>query len=283
MRITTIVLARAAAPLVSFCFLLFLTSCDSAVARRGHAVLQSAGFADVAPPASVTADIICDRPACSDNSLTDTLAIVLAEIGSRPGSVISVWMAGQHVTEAVHLGERRVPPLPEMGGDRVRAEHISTFVTAVSAHFRQAAQEHLEARTNSASPLAETLMRVAMTRVGDRSSRQVRWVISDARQVVRPEVDFECGALPSPEAFTQHLHRAGVLTPGALRGTDIIFTHAAVTPVDDNRCLYSIARSVAVKHLWEAALIRGSARSVRFRSGALSPAELRDLLDEVQP
>lgn len=268
-------------PLIAVAALL-MAGCDTSVGERSVTALQSVGLAAAPECDGVTLDILCDRPACTAETFGVTLETALPVIGACPDSEARTWIVGEHVTSAVLLGSRPVAERTQPG-ERAKHAHATAYAASASTNFRQAAQEYFAARPNTASPLAETLMRAAMSRPEVRSRRRIIVYITDTRQVVRPEIDFECGTLPSAEAFVEHLHRSDLLTAGSLRGIDVIFTCAAVTPVDNNRCAYSISRSVAVQRLWEAALVRAGARSIHFRTSPLASADLLDILAEVAP
>jgi hypothetical protein len=226
------------------------------------------GTRDKPPQPPIVADIICDPSSgstCTEATLDDVLAVMLARAAERPGSAVRLWLQGKDVPTTHMIGEV-VSAKPRGTGRRARA----AYVTRWSMDARRkllAALRSSSAKHWRRSPIAEALSRVALQGAPVGAEREII-VITDALEV-SDFGDFECGVLPAPKRFVASLQRSRVLDSHSLAGVRVRFCLLDLGSIDRGRCAMTLARAEAVEALWTAAAKAAGAADVTFDHGAL--------------
>jgi hypothetical protein len=230
-------------------------------------VCQAIGMCDIPllPPAAV--DVICDASvgsSCVRTTLESVLDAELRRIIERPGSTVRLWELGSTVGETRLIGEQRVPVATKPNA-RARRAHEDGIAVTAKAYFLKSAESALRGPGKRRSPILEGLTKVALARDPGAAHRRIV-VVTDGREY-SDLADFECGNLPQPAIFVRELQRRSVFTPGALADTSVLFVGMTMDNIHGGRCAASVAREVAVRDLWRAALVGAGAVDVEFRMG----------------
>lgn len=232
----------------------------------------STGICDVPPDPTITIDVICDSSlgsTCTKSAITATLDNTLPLIAQRPGSTVRLWAMSGTVDGVVTLG---IVTSPETSpATRTKRREQDAFVDAAKARLLLNADAAF-LRPAAQSPIADTLARVLMATSGD--ERRLVIVISDMREFQSGRYDFECGPLPSPEAFTKKLIADRVLAPDSMKHLGVAFTYVGVPPVDKRRCPATIQRAKAIEALWTTVVTSTGGTVVRYTDGAVQLADL---------
>jgi hypothetical protein len=244
--------------------LLLLASCGN----FGQTVGSWLGTRDKPSQPPIITDIVCDPSSgstCTEVTLDNVLAVVLARAAEQPGSAVRVWLQGKDVPTTRMIGAV-VSARPRGTGRRAKA----TYVARWSAEARQkllSAMRGSAAKHWRRSPIAEALSRVALEGGPAGAEREII-VITDALEV-SDFGDFECGGLPSPKKFVATLERNRVLDARSLAGVRVRFCHLDLGAIDRGRCAMTLARAEAVEALWTAAVKAAGTSEVTFDHGAL--------------
>jgi len=265
---------RALATIILASLLATAVACESPIAKKAGAGLETIGLVTTPDPPAVSVDLLCDRPACNRVTLPQTLDPVLGELARRPGSSLREWLQGEDVTATTLVAEC-VSPAKDEASDTVRAAGTARFLHDARTALQQAVQPAMNAPLNTVSPIAESITKIALTPSTSASDRRVLIILSDARHVViKKHQDWECGTLPEPETFIKGLHAEAILPPASLRGIDVLIAGAAVGPVDGGRCTFTLERASRIERLWIATLRAAGARSIAYLPGAPTRADL---------
>ena len=233
----------------------------------------STGICDAPPDPAVAIDVICDSSlgsTCTKEAIAETLENTLPLIAQRPGSTLRLWSMSGTVDGVLTLG---IVTSPETSpAARARKREQDAFVKAAKARLLLNADAAF-VRPAAQSPIADTLARVLMATSGDERRSVV--VISDMREFQSGRYDFECGPLPSPEAFTKRLIADRVLAPDGMKHRGVAFTYVGVPPVDRRRCPATIQRAKAIEALWTTVVTSTGGAVVRYTDG---PVQLADLV-----
>jgi len=245
---------------------LSVLGCDG---RGSRVVAQTTRALGITPPAerpTNTTQILLDASLQSPGS-SETLAQVVdgivPDMATRPApSCIELWVMGATVGDAERLGETCVGSGARSKKDRRDAER--RFQITARAYLLGLAKPVFDRRPRR-SPIAETLTRIAMEPT--ESIERLLIAITDGREesaIAR----FECGPLPSIEAFHAALRAARALAPGSLRGMHIRFAFVGFTDAKRVGCNTTLRRELETQELWRSALLRASASSIHFDSAA---------------
>lgn len=250
-----------------------LTGCGETRTSLPKDVAVFLGVAEKAARPTLTADVIIDpslnSPATMETT-AQTIDSVLADVSTRPSpSCIRLWAMGSTVGAARLLAETRVPERDHR--PKVQRTAEQSYRTTSRAYLLKAAQQAFSDDPPRRSPLLATLTRIAMAK--PRTAERAIYLISDGREeqpAVRKQSghQFECGALPSTEAFLSTLARERLLEPGLLKSIDITFAFMGFSDPKRPNCDTSPRRELEIQELWRAALERANARSVTFTSTA---------------
>ncbi len=237
-----------------------------------RAACVSTGICDAPPDPTVAIDVVCDSSlgsTCTKEAIAETLENTLPLIAQRSGSTLRLWSMSGTVDGVVTLG---IVTSPETSpAARAKKREQDAFVKAAKARLLLNADAAF-VRPAAQSPIADTLARVLMATSGD--ERRTIVVISDMREFQSGRYDFECGPLPSPEAFTKRLIGEHVLAPEGMKHLGVAFTYVGVPPVDRRRCPATIQRAKAIEALWTAVVTSTGGTVVRYTDGAVYPVDL---------
>jgi hypothetical protein len=234
----------------------------------GSTVDSWLGAGDKPAQSAILTDVICDPSSgstCTEATLDNVLAAVLAHAAERPGSSVRVWLQGKDVPTTRMIGAV-VSARPRGTGRRAKAAYVARWSADARRRLLAAMRESAVKRWHR-SPVAESLSRVALEGGPARADREII-VITDALEV-SDFGDFECGVLPSPKRFVSTLERNHVLDPRSLAGVRVRFCHLDLGAIDRGRCAMTLARAEAVEALWTAAVKAAGAAEVTFDHGAL--------------
>lgn len=254
---------RAGRSIGSVLFALFaasLTGCDA------EPTLQALGIIDVALAVPVHAVVLLDvsnGSPCSAGVFEDALERLLPEFDARPGSTVELWELGVGLADTRRLGTRSVAPSKHTGSTHT----IGSRSIADREYLLKCAEMAFARPRKSRSPIAEGIGRIMLDHRGD-GTRHILLVLSDGREVSALG-DFECGRLPTPDAFTRTLRARHVLADGSLANTTIMFLSMTLAAASDRGCDMSLDRTQAIETLWSRALSAAGAQSVRFVYGEL--------------
>ena len=217
-------------------------------------------------PPPVLTDIGCDvtqGAPCSKETLSETVNRVAAYSAERPGSRMRLWMLSGTVGATRMVAEQLMPPLSAKG-PKSRTESINRLVAATRELFLTAGQPAFAAPPPRQSPLVESLAKIGLADSYGLARRVV--LITDARQVSSDSADFECSKrLPSEAEWVQLLAKRRLLPLGSLARFAITISYLTGAPAE--RCTVSVARELALRALWEAALKHAGVQRVTFLSG----------------
>lgn len=196
--------------------------------------------------------LLCDRSigsTCSESTLSANIEAAIRTVADRPGSTVAIFALGPDLASTRELGRVTVAR-PTIRRERARAAHTKRLIEEARAALLRDAQPLFAADPLRSSPLAEGIMKVALSRP---LPQHTIIVTSDALEFSKSTgFDMEC-RVPKPERFTRRLQELSLFTPGSLRGTRVAFVNQQLGSIGGNRCDQSLARVTAVRAAWTAA------------------------------
>ncbi|MBI4434979.1 hypothetical protein HY635_04190 [Candidatus Uhrbacteria bacterium] len=203
-----------------------------------------------------------------------TLDALLPWIGARPGSSLRIIVQSARAVDATVV-ETVVSTMPARTNAKARDVHMKRFL-ATTRELLAKAMEPVFAQQSSLrqSPTAETISWVALLSlpagVAPGTIRRIV-LITDAREVSTEFGDFECGTLPTSEAFLERLRAHDVLTPTSLEHIRLHFTFTEQKTIVRKRCPpMTVARIRGIQGLWTAAANHAGVLEITFETGAIT-------------
>ncbi|MBI4143162.1 hypothetical protein HY480_04785 [Candidatus Uhrbacteria bacterium] len=237
----------------------------------------NSGLCDQSFRAPEAIDLIVDVSDGSSGTrehVEQTLDVILPWIGSRPGSALRVIIQGARAADSTVIATV-VSTVPIRTNAKARDAHLKRFM-ATTRELLAKAMEPVFAQHASLqqSPTAETISWVALLSlpagVAPGTPRRII-LIADAREVSKEFGDFECGALPTSEAFLERLRAHDVFTPTSLERVRLHFTFTEPKTIARRRCPpMTVARIRGIQGLWTAAANHAGALEITFSTGAIT-------------
>ena len=226
---------------------------------------QWIGACDQADPPAQHVIILCDNSvgsSCSSSTLDSTISVALQHIVERPGSRIELWGLGSDVASTRILTSFTITR-SKRNGVRATLAHRDSQIDAAQVLLRQRSDEYSRSRPPSRSPLVSAFAKLSLAVPDSRLLHII--AVSDGLEYGNGW-DFECSP-PDTTLFRQSMQSAGILTPGSLEGTTVIFAFVTLGEIDGNRCSVEIRRARRIRELWTSILRAAGARHVNFESG----------------
>lgn len=194
-----------------------------------------------------TVDLAVDPSAGSPVSareLGQLLGVVVPFVVDRPGSSARLWVVGDSISSTRLLASFSSTASVQsslrarrLHRERELARGFGVFDAVAGEVFRSVPRR---------SPLFESAARIMTSPA---AGQRVLVLASDGRDTSL--ADFECGALPSANAWVRLLQSHGLFTSGYTGR--LVLAYADVTPVGDGRCAASLERYQHVVGMWRAA------------------------------
>lgn len=230
---------------------LFCVSCDSPAGQSITAWTNNV-LRDPPDKPALHFSLLCDRSigsTCSELALGANVDAALRSVADRPGSTVAIFALGPDLASTRELG-RIIVPRATIRRERARVAHTRRYIDEARGALLRDAQPLFVADPLRSSPLAEGIMKLALSRP---LPNHTIVVVSDALEFSKSTgVDMECG-VPKPERFTRRLQERSLFLPGSLRGTRVAFVNQQLGSIGGNRCDQSLARVTAVRTAWTAA------------------------------
>jgi hypothetical protein len=213
----------------------------------------------------------------SPRAVDQTVRVVLADVVSRPGSVIRLWVMGEDMvyTRPVATFTSNPSPLEAL---RAREAHERRETTRALSLFDQVVDSVFSYQPRR-TPLAESIIKVSLADVPPGRRRTII-ILTDALESSTFGADWECGNLPSAAEWVKYIQANRLFRPGSLRGIRLVFAYATPGIVAGNRCRQTLGRYDDVKELWHASASAAGA-TFRFLQGPVTIDPLSD--DEPKP
>lgn len=198
--------------------------------------------------------LLCDASqysTCTAENLRLTLAeLVLPAAASRPGSHVRLSTLGEDVTARLVASATSTPAVRQT--PKLIAKHQKEWAEETLSLFATAAAPLFDGAPAQRSRIAEALTRLA-TADDVTNAEKILLYVGDMRET--GVAKFECADLPQTEGWIARLDRSSLLAAGSMTGVRVLFTHTSIMNPLNVQC-DSAARSIAIRDLWRAAILR---------------------------
>lgn len=223
-----------------------------------------------APADPITVKLLIDlsvgAPALPQLVRDTTTAV--GEVVTVPGSVVEVWPMGVSAGETVCAARIRYEGTTRRGAAATGAAR-RRFLAELTAAVPDLVERERSAITapRSTSPLAESVTKMLGSdlRPGE---HVLVLILSDLREVTKgaaasPAADWECGRIPTPDAFRRYADARGALPAGLLESAlvRVVALGVDADAVPGGRCEWSLVRQRALSEAWRAAFSEMGAAS----------------------
>lgn len=238
-------------------------------------VLTALGMVDPARPAPEWIAVVCDgsdQSTCETGEIDEQIQLVARYAFARPGTHLEVHVLGASASESVVIGRIDVPERTERGANALRAQE-TRFLDTIRVQVCRPVERELRRSRPRRSEIAAAITAVTLTPTNGRLRRIL--VMSDLREYSQV-LDAECvRELPTRADWLARLRRHGLLPVGSLANARVHFVRAMGRPVAGRGCSWSVARDIALRDLWHAAIEAAGAVEVTFSTDVIDLAQHR--------
>ncbi len=251
---------------------LALVACNGRGSSSTNEILSSLSVVDPPRPAPEWIAIVCDgsdQSTCDNGEIDEQIQLAARYAFARPRAHLEVHVLGPTATESAVVGRIDVPERTERGERAVRTQE-QRFLDTVRAQLCRPVERELRRARPRRSEIAAAITAVTLAPSNGLPRRLI--VMSDLREY-SSLLDAECVRnLPTRAEWLARLRRHGLLPSGSLAGASVHFVRAQGRPATDRGCSWSIARDIALRDLWRAAIEAAGAAEVTFSTDLIDLA-----------